>query len=250
MIERYEENYSGSPACAGIDPRRQAIGSLSWRLPRVRGDRPPLVTAPLRNPRAPPRARGSTLYPSASSFSVYGSPACAGIDRRDHKAGREPGGLPRVRGDRPDQNMVFWRRTRAPPRARGSTFREMVRLFPVPGSPACAGIDLDRTVVTLGYSWLPRVRGDRPIPRGSRRHSFLAPPRARGSTVKEIPGLKQPDGSPACAGIDRDDSIVITGYDRLPRVRGDRPIYTLQDRDIVSAPPRARGSTCGRGGFS
>ncbi len=50
-------------------------------------------------------------------------------------------------------------------------------------------------------------------------------------------------GSPACAGIDPASQGPTAGLARLPRMRGDRPLYTgVKGRDH-QAPPHARGST-------
>ncbi len=52
---------SGSPACAGIDPRGTAGDSWAPGLPRMRGDRPDASNPDASIKEAPPHARGSTL---------------------------------------------------------------------------------------------------------------------------------------------------------------------------------------------
>ena len=50
-------------------------------------------------------------------------------------------------------------------------------------------------------------------------------------------------GSPACAGIDLLAFPCTFHNNRLPRVRGDRPIGDRAMDRVLEAPPRARGST-------
>jgi len=77
---RYRCNARGYPACAGIDLPPVSKKRTCVRLPRMRGDRPPLLQ-PLRGPgRATPHARGSTLPECPKNGNHHGYPACAGID--------------------------------------------------------------------------------------------------------------------------------------------------------------------------
>ncbi len=80
--------------------------------------------------------------------------------------------------------------------ASGATVNEI-------GYPAYAGIDpLDKSLA-LRNSWLPRIRGDRPI-------------------EKDV--LPRPEnGYPAYAGIDLCSVCSKYLLRRLPRIRGDRP---------------------------
>ncbi len=72
---------------------------------------------------------------------------------------------------------------------------------------------------------------------------IAAPPRARGSTYETLEMLKEQGGSPACAGIDLNDAIILISKYGLPRVRGDRPELVERTYRLEEAPPRARGST-------
>ena len=204
---------SGSPAHAGIDPRRDPIAGKDT---------------------APPHTRGSTL-PGSHPSGHRGSPAHAGIDPRRPVQGRDPG-LPRTRGDRPSPASVsgpapphtrgstrvltrFRRKGEAPPHTRGST-RRRYRPQPSSGSPAHAGIDPGMIYPSGSRAWLPRTRGDRPAGRkagadlaGSPAHAGIdprkarpclagaAPPHTRGST-QEMHAATTGGGSPAHAGID------------------------------------------------
>ncbi len=91
------------------------------------------------------------------------------------------------------------------------------------GSPACAGIDHQRSYGGGTFYGLPRVRGDRPYEAGIRTPPLPAPPRARGSTPAQVGAVAIGRGSPACAGIDPLPPSKLPSASRLPRVRGDRP---------------------------
>ena len=75
------EEAKGYPACAGIDPRKEAAIINGKRLPRMRGDRPSNMITPPAGPGATPHARGSTFPTAHLVPASAGYPACAGIDR-------------------------------------------------------------------------------------------------------------------------------------------------------------------------
>ncbi len=145
----------GYPACAGIDQHRRIRSIYKGRLPRMRGDRPDILSAKAQTGQATPHARGSTWPSPPYRGSGSGYPACAGIDPAGRCCSWQSRRLPRMRGDRPVAEAVVPKPGKATPHARGST---QVQLQPAPeqaGYPACAGIDLRRG--------LPRMRGDRPL---------------------------------------------------------------------------------------
>ncbi len=167
----------------------------------MRGDRPFQHYTDIAPPMAPPRARGSTDQPSFITPLLPGSPACAGIDPSSSSSSICFSRLPRVRGDRPLQYFQPSPTHLAPPRARGSTPNTYALYAGATGSrargstgkrentkegrkgsPACAGIDLDSVKTYSVSSWLPRVRGDRPLKWNTFTAWARAPPRARGST--------------------------------------------------------------------
>ena len=160
--KREERAGVGYPACAGIDLWITASVALLVRLPRMRGDRPRLCSAPPGGGRATPHARGSTSPASANAIKIAGYPACAGIDLDRVDVGIVTSRLPRMRGDRPLQ--VRWDRPagQAPPHARGSTASHIDDPRTVQGYPACAGIDPAGNREEDAGEWLPRMRGDRP----------------------------------------------------------------------------------------
>src|SRR5688500_13280797 len=65
----------GSPARAGMDPRRGCAPRRSARLPRSRGDGPDRFFSEYRAPPAPPLARGWTLDEAFAAVRRIGSPA-------------------------------------------------------------------------------------------------------------------------------------------------------------------------------
>ena len=211
----------------------------------MRGDRPVGRNCYRNRKRPPPRARGSTCPTRAQTALSGASPACAGIDPPAPSPRAPPAGLPRVRGDRPAQ--IRWRQTvgAPPPRARGSTRGMSETETPAAASPACAGIDLLASSVSACCLGLPRVRGDRPDGDGVCRSAHAPPPRARGSTRGHHEPVARPRASPACAGIDPAWPRLPASICGLPRVRGDRPLFSGISTLSSAPPPRARGSTRG-----
>ncbi len=233
----------GCPACAGIDPTMAASCAWCPWLPRMRGDRPESNCATRRAYSAAPHARGSTRNRASHGGLKGGCPACAGIDPRCRARSRLTLRLPRMRGDRPSGTSSIRIRSPAAPHARGST--HMVRRVGdlLHGCPACAGIDLQRRIVTSPQGGLPRMRGDRPSSRVAIAAASSAAPHARGSTLRDHQPERLLRGCPACAGIDPRRAALLTCSSGLPRMRGDRPQTTGLWRFPSGAAPHARGST-------
>ncbi len=234
---------AGSPACAGMDPRRLHPRLRLQGLPRVRGDGPQGRSARRRPGWAPPRARGWTRDELLKAVKAKGSPACAGMDPCGPGAWGFRPRLPRVRGDGPSSHGGLAQTKSAPPRARGWTPDEGRRHRADRGSPACAGMDPGSSGCSSRSARLPRVRGDGPRLRVRPDARPEAPPRARGWTVLELLDLIDAQGSPACAGMDPRARLPLTGMERLPRVRGDGPDSICLRCADARAPPRARGWT-------
>ena len=193
---------AGSPAHAGIDLRR--CMSCSWRrwLPRTRGDRPLAGPGVYFSNAAPPHTRGSTLTGSIRRLKGAGSPAHAGIDLNSTDLRRYNERLPRTRGDRPLDGLNISCAIMAPPHTRGSTLQRNIGWTTLTGSPAHAGIDLSARSGIRLHIWLPRTRGDRPLPRLLLDRDSRAPPHTRGSTFGRADLTASAWGSPAHAGID------------------------------------------------
>ena len=221
---------------------------LGGRLPRARGDRPCGKVPRLGGTSAAPRTRGSTYVAACIATIVEGCPAHAGIDLWSIRGRGRVMRLPRARGDRPTNIAVKTGQPKAAPRTRGSTLWLWHRSILHPGCPAHAGIDLNASVNAASSSRLPRARGDRPGYSVLKKHSIKAAPRTRGSTC--ICGFfaMALKGCPAHAGIDPREPRFPSCIFRLPRARGDRPLYSAQNEYYSRAAPRTRGST-GRAGF-
>ncbi len=233
----------GSPAPAGIDPRRRNPLPRRVRLPRTRGDRPEAVPVDEGDDPAPPHPRGSTQTDRDHANTHAGSPAPAGIDPEPRLPDAAAPRLPRTRGDRPRTPSVAVAGSPAPPHPRGSTPAVCLPRSDGPGSPAPAGIDPTTAPCGSPTSWLPRTRGDRPscVMRAAR--SAVAPPHPRGSTLRASAKEMKVEGSPAPAGIDPFQTVRKKASNRLPRTRGDRPCCSTTHDSRPEAPPHPRGST-------
>ena len=241
--EAKAETVIGYPACAGIDPAIIASPRITWRLPRMRGDRPTGLSSRRSSSPATPHARGSTPDVVALRRAVRGYPACAGIDPIRRISSRFCLWLPRMRGDRPPAPAGLVISQMATPHARGSTLSCCPPDVQSQGYPACAGIDPQMAGFSDYLERLPRMRGDRPHYAPSSLAPAPATPHARGSTSHmAYPALAEP-GYPACAGIDPVQRTLQSRSTRLPRMRGDRPSLSLILGDIPPATPHARGST-------
>ncbi len=111
-----------SPACAGIDQRRDWAAWIGVGFPRMRGDRPFLRYACNCPQWFPPHARGSTLSCIEPCLRRRVSPACAGIDHGGTTPAKPGGRFPRMRGDRPCGDRSDRATAKFPPHARGSTY--------------------------------------------------------------------------------------------------------------------------------
>ena len=136
------QRLGGSPAHAGIDPRRRRAVRVVGRLPRTRGDRPRDDRGGEEANRAPPHTRGSTRPDYGGIPACLGSPAHAGIDLETGTFPTSYIRLPRTRGDRPPAITQYTNRQSAPPHTRGSTPGVVDAAGVNNGSPAHAGIDL------------------------------------------------------------------------------------------------------------
>ena len=71
------------------------------------------------------------------------------------------------------------------------------------------------------------MRGDRPALGAEKILPLTFTPHARGSTLTCNLETESSTVYPACAGIDRVIKNGLTGKNRLPRMRGDRPFARL-----------------------
>ncbi len=142
---RVDEVSAGSPAHAGMDPRRTTTAGRPARLPRTRGDGPGAVAGAEKVDVAPPHTRGWTHPPPRRPRRYKGSPAHAGMDPSRSGASWAPVGLPRTRGDGPDRHVPRPRQRGAPPHTRGWTLGLATDADQAAGSPAHAGMDPPRS---------------------------------------------------------------------------------------------------------
>ena len=88
------------------------------------------------------------------------------------------------------------------------------------------------------------MRGDRPLfEEGNLRHVRFTP-HARGSTIGMAVSTSAATVYPACAGIDPRYICSNPTVERLPRMRGDRPVAASDSNLWIKFTPHARGSTC------
>ena len=187
---------------------------VEFGLPRMRGDRPMLISSLFFVAEFTPHARGSTpmILRQFSQIPVY--PACAGIDRVPLHSLIAFFCLPRMRGDRPTTESGPW----------------PLEAFTPPGSTLhwaqgflqfCLPHMRDRP--QNAWVWVYRKclpREDRPL-HGDHAEDGLLLPRIR--------------------IIDRCASVKIES--RLPRMRGDRPRLRRRMLCRGAFTPHARGST-------
>ena len=236
----------GSPAYAGMDPYIGDCAEWARRLPRLRGDGP----APPENrgsaSQAPPPTRGWTRLDSLLAAGSEGSPAYAGMDPAARAGSRARPGLPRLRGDGPEEPLGEAACAVAPPPTRGWTRGPLALARPRRGSPAYAGMDPFAPRSGSSPAGLPRLRGDGPVFDRTRAPTLPAPPPTRGWTRGARHRRDRQPGSPAYAGMDLYRVRVSRARDRLPRLRGDGPMERVRPGDGPVAPPPTRGWTRGR----
>ncbi len=231
----------GSPAQAGMDPRRSTAREPPPWLPRAGGDGPYNVTGLAATGAAPPRRRGwtrSRVHPAAV---CGGSPAQAGMDRAQSRRRSRRQRLPRAGGDGPNARreppLPEW----APPRRRGWTqgLGRMERSSA--GSPAQAGMDPSRPSTSCTRRRLPRAGGDGPRTKRAGMAAERAPPRRRGWTRRARALRRRDAGSPAQAGMDPSVARQGPRWAWLPRAGGDGPVHRVLSSGSMQAPPRRRG---------
>ena len=235
--------HPGSPAHAGMDPRRSRRPAPGSGLPRPRGDGPMAMPAARALLAAPPPTRGWTPGMLNRTGITGGSPAHAGMDRISENPARCWLGLPRPRGDGPHRLQNHDSRTMAPPPTRGWTPGPALSGTCLGGSPAHAGMDPPTKSHQGTFPRLPRPRGDGPRRVTPSPVGRAAPPPTRGWTREYREAASQSRGSPAHAGMDPVHSRSPCPRSRLPRPRGDGPTSRNAANSTAAAPPPTRGWT-------
>ena len=205
------DSVKGFPALAGMDPWWCSAARSTPGLPRARGDGPSDRRCASVPPAASPRSRGWTRMDHRVRVLVRGFPALAGMDPRSAGAPASRRRLPRARGDGPAFARLVTIPIRASPRSRGWTQRVHLRRGIHRGFPALAGMDRARRSGRYAAAWLPRARGDGPVPVDARRGRLRASPRSRGWTVTTGVMAGRDHGFPALAGMNPCSSRAPTG---------------------------------------
>ena len=197
----------------------------------------------MRRSAAPPHSRGWTPERVHSGAVDRGSPAPAGMDPlgRGSRPGRR--GLPRTRGDGPEEPSGLIASILAPPHPRGWTRVDFADVVVGRGSPAPAGMDPHDPAGRGSGPRLPRTRGDGPVPSVISFGPRSAPPHPRGWTRdrRDDRGVRR--GSPAPAGMDPEAADTMARLPRLPRTHGDGPHLVSWRARPRGAPPHPRGWT-------
>ncbi len=211
----------GSPASAGMVPRREQDPRKGRRFPRVRGDGPYAATSRRRIAAVPPRPRGWSHIIFYRAILSSGSPASAGMVPGTAATGNLWDRFPRVRGDGP--------------------LRAVVQGESTIGSPASAGMVPRPALGFLPRGRFPRVRGDGPYTTPTIVPLRVVPPRPRGWSRASDNKPASAEGSPASAGMVPAMSPRIRDPTGFPRVRGDGPRSPEQLECLRKVPPRPRG---------
>ena len=196
----------GFPVPAGIDPSGFAVASGMGM--------------------ASPCPRGSTRSADSVRSSAPGFPVPAGIDPIPASGMSPSNRLPRARGDRPLTVAGDVSRETASPCPRGSTRLQSPADRAAAGFPVPAGIDPRFVATALGQIGLPRARGDRPTYAPMEPVRERASPCPRGSTPLSLLPGSPGAGFPVPAGIDPTPAVLPRAGRRLPRARGDRPVWS------------------------
>ena len=213
----------GFPAPAGMDPGMRKFDAVCFGLPRACGDGPRgrYTSQPLRP--ASPRLRGWTSEGRPRRGGDSGFPAPAGMDPDRAPCGDAGRWLPRACGDGPESPSTSAIRTRASPRLRGWTQREIARRMGERGFPAPAGMDRGSARGPRRAPRLPRACGDGPSFGAPPTLLVAASPRLRGWTRLPPARPRAAPGFPAPAGMDPPATRGASLHQRLPRACGDGP---------------------------
>ena len=226
-----------------MDPADGSHCLRAFRLPRTRGDGPKALSPASIAGLAPPHTRGWTPTGPEGLDLGEGSPAHAGMDRRQAADPPATQRLPRTRGDGPSWSCRARWRFGAPPHTRGWTLSDARRQRRRSGSPAHAGMDPSFSIYITRVERLPRTRGDGPCHQAAVASILEAPPHTRGWTIPSATASRIARGSPAHAGMDPITSGMATTQRRLPRTRGDGPYLKAGMPVGRGAPPHTRGWT-------
>ena len=189
----------------------------------MRGDPPQAHHNKLKQHQSTPHARGSTFQSPFVNHHLPVYPACAGIHLSKGYPQQPNWGLPRMRGDPPEDPTSSVGKQTSTPHARGSTVNASSDSTASGVYPACAGIHLCTLLWQATGACLPRMRGDPPAQIRPKTGRFASTPHARGSTPSSKTQTLLRKVYPACAGIHLARINQREARVGLPRMRGDPP---------------------------
>ncbi len=218
------DRMTGSPAPAGMVPRRERRCCSDRRFPRTRGDGPPALIRLTTSQSVPPHPRGWSLPSDPERDALRGSPAPAGMVPFRALPSRRRKRFPRTRGDGPLHGTTHAITKPVPPHPRGwSPWKRWLATDGV-GSPAPAGMVRCSATASCAGKGFPRTRGDGPAPGTWRTRTSLVPPHPRGWSHLGHEGREHGEGSPAPAGMVPTSGLAGRPGIRFPRTRGDGPL--------------------------
>ncbi len=191
----------GSPAHAGMVPRKSTQRGGGEGFPRPRGDGPAIAGVSSSRGMVPPPTRGWSPHPHQKAPQLLGSPAHAGMVPNRQPACVLAPRFPRPRGDGPPFSNYVTVTPRVPPPTRGWSRRKGASRGLFIGSPAHAGMVPKYPDPFSEPYRFPRPRGDGPIRRSASDFTFEVPPPTRGWSPHLGTHLETLWGSPAHAGM-------------------------------------------------
>ena len=230
-----------TPACAGKSAQGPCLTDKNKDHPRVRGEKKALPATVARSPGSPPRARGKVdgLEDEAAQFGI--TPACAGKSTATTSSRTRYGDHPRVRGEKPLENLPRCEVVGSPPRARGKEHRVLNGQAGDGITPACAGKSARGPAGGAACRDHPRVRGEKQNQKFLKRTGMGSPPRARGKETLADHETRITRITPACAGKSRRLHSPSAKRRDHPRVRGEKCAEWRERARKIGSPPRARG---------
>jgi hypothetical protein len=244
LVEGHDlRDEGGSPARAGMDPRRPCATCRPSRLPCTRRDGPVVRHTNGRVLKAPLHAQGWTPQDLAREHQVGGSPARAGMDPGSRSRACWGSRLPCTRRDGPLDGANLVEANLAPLHAQGWTLPRACGGDRRRGSPARAGMDPRDKVASLLIARLPCTRRDGPRELRRELDGSQAPLHAQGWTLCRCLAAHMTRGSPARAGMDPSTKHRATPAHRLPCTRRDGPNARCARLVRAGAPLHAQGWT-------
>ena len=129
------------------------------------------------------------------------------------------------------------------PHPRGWTVRRRGRRLVRLGFPAPAGMDPPTGAAKPARAWIPRTRGDGPRSGPTSAARCSDSPHPRGWTLVAAARCGRHEGFPAPAGMDPNPPCGSTRPGRIPRTRGDGPLWISMLLSLHWDSPHPRGWT-------